>query len=165
MFPPPAARPADPCRAPRGARGLKCSCHRMAACLFLSRPARGAWVEICYSSFPLILIPASRAPQGARGLKFLLMPSNTCLRRRAPQGARGLKYLRMSLYYLFQLSRPARGAWVEISPSTESTAITACRAPQGARGLKRSRILIAVSLHKKEVSANRQRLPFIFLFY
>ncbi len=39
------------------------------------------------------------------------------------------------------------------------------RAPQGARGLKRSRILIAVSLHKKEVSANRQRLPFIFLFY
>lgn len=27
------------------------------------------------------------------------------------------------------------------------------------------RILIAVSLHKKEVSANRQRLPFIFLFY
>lgn len=39
------------------------------------------------------------------------------------------------------------------------------RAPQGARGLKRSRILIAVSLHKKEVSAGWQRLPFIFLFY
>ena len=37
------------------------------------------------------------------------------------------------------------------------------RAPQGARGLKRSRILIAVSLHKKEVSANRQRLPFSIL--
>ena len=39
------------------------------------------------------------------------------------------------------------------------------RAPQGARGLKRSQIFIAVCLHKKEVSADRQRLPFIFLFY
>ena len=109
---------------------------------------------------------SSRAPQGARGLKYIKPVRDRVLGfGRAPQGARGLKYLRMSLYYLFQLSRPARGAWVEISPSTESTAITACRAPQGARGLKRSRILIAVSLHKKEVSANRQRLPFIFLFY
>ena len=62
--------------------------------------------------------------------------------RRAPQGARGLKYA-LDRRVLHQLSR----------------------APQGARGLKRSRILIAVSLHKKEVSANRQRLPFIFLFY
>ena len=61
---------------------------------------------------------------------------------RAPQGARGLKFHNM--------------------PSQMKHS---CRAPQGARGLKRSRILIAVSLHKKEVSANRQRLPFIFLFY
>lgn len=48
---------------------------------------------------------------------------------------------------------------------TSREVLLAGRAPQGARGLKRSRILIAVSLHKKEVSANRQRLPFIFLFY
>ncbi|MEE1456531.1 MAG: hypothetical protein UF383_05015, partial [Oscillospiraceae bacterium] len=60
----------------------------------------------------------------------------------APQGARGLKFDGVR-----QLVRNFG------------------RAPQGARGLKRSRILIAVSLHKKEVSANRQRLPFIFLFY
>ena len=62
-------------------------------------------------------------------------------------------------------SRPARGAWVEIKSRAKSCFAASCRAPQGARGLKRSRILIAVSLHKKEVSANRQRLPFIFLFY
>ena len=59
---------------------------------------------------------------------------------RAPQGARGLKYQRHGQQnYNYS------------------------RAPQGARGLKRSRILIAVSLHKKEVSANRQRLPFSIL--
>ena len=37
------------------------------------------------------------------------------------------------------------------------------RAPHGARGLKRSRVFVTVSLHKKEVSAGRQRLPFHFL--
>ena len=35
-----------------------------------SRPARGAWVEICIRAMA-ILLPSSRAPQGARGLKCL----------------------------------------------------------------------------------------------
>ena len=35
----------------------------------LSRPARGAWVEIERDVLPLHH-PASRAPQGARGLKY-----------------------------------------------------------------------------------------------
>ena len=34
------------------------------------------------------------------------------------------------------LSRPARGAWVEIFPMGERFAALTCRAPQGARGLK-----------------------------
>ena len=81
--------------------------------LLLSRPARGAWVEI------LILIDEigvlhCRAPQGARGLKsywFWLFPSNFC---RAPQGARGLKYFLWESGSPLSQSRPARGAWVEI---------------------------------------------------
>lgn len=64
------------------------------------------------------------------------------------------------------LFRVSFGGNIAIPTGGTVEAITAARrAPQGARGLKRSRILIAVSLHKKEVSANRQRLPFIFLFY
>ena len=47
------------------------------------------------------------------------------------------------------------------SPSGSPT--SAGRAPQGARGLKRSRVFVTVSLHKKEVSTGRQRLPFHFL--
>ena len=58
-----------------------------------------------------------RAPQGARGLKFPIC-TMACLRvlRRAPQGARGLK-LEFDNEHLPErfASRPARGAWVEIS--------------------------------------------------
>ena len=39
--------------------------------LLLSRPARGAWVEILLFRFFLFLV-SCRAPQGARGLKFLV---------------------------------------------------------------------------------------------
>ena len=56
-----------------------------------SRPARGAWVEMCMCA-PAAQSPASRAPQGARGLKYaftLQLPKR-------------------------EASRPARGAWVEI---------------------------------------------------
>ena len=57
----------------------------------MSRPARGAWVEI----FGFLLISraaSSRAPQGARGLKSTVMDCPVLNARRAPQGARGLKY-------------------------------------------------------------------------
>ena len=37
--------------------------------LLLSRPARGAWVEISKTGYAIALL-YSRAPQGARGLKF-----------------------------------------------------------------------------------------------
>ena len=37
--------------------------------------------------------------------------------RRAPQGARGLKFKMQRKYHLTIMSRPARGAWVEISTS------------------------------------------------
>ena len=79
------------CRAPQGARGLKSS---IFACLGIvpcgSRPARGAWVEI-----PCAWMRATR-----------------------------------------RRSRPARGAWVEIAVKTNHEIRPIRRAPQGARGLK-----------------------------
>ena len=55
-----------------------------------------------------------RAPQGARGLKFILLVGFMVLLGRAPQGARGLKSSANQLMGQNQESRPARGAWVEI---------------------------------------------------
>ena len=59
--------------------------------LLLSRPARGAWVEM-----------------EAGGRK------NAQTLGRAPQGARGLKSLLYMIDDVEKWSRPARGAWVEI---------------------------------------------------
>ena len=57
----------------------------------LSRPARGAWVEILLDQY-----------------------LDKAMQSRAPQGARGLKYVLIGLGAVRPLSRPARGAWVEM---------------------------------------------------
>ena len=76
-------------RAPHGARGLKFFWRGSLLFSGLSRPARGAWIEIrfigsfgprCYR----------RAPHGARGLKFDNHIGCDWLEGRAPHGARGL---------------------------------------------------------------------------
>ena len=81
--------------------------------LLRSRPARGAWVEIGGAASLELLAQSSRpargawveieavgrskggrrcrAPQGARGLKWLTQLIKRQVRGRAPQGARGLK--------------------------------------------------------------------------
>ena len=78
----------------------------------------GKYAAFAYTSVVSrsLRIRNSRAPQGARGLKFKIAVierhKNT---RRAPQGARGLKCSRYIQYYCdCMASRPARGAWVEI---------------------------------------------------
>ena len=58
----------------------------------LSRPARGAWVEMLRAV-------------------YILSTSDG----RAPQGARGLKFFEHHQQKEAVLSRPARGAWVEIN--------------------------------------------------
>ena len=56
-----------------------------------SRPARGAWIEIfCIQAWAKFRI--GRAPQGARGLKFINQLKQEGI----------------------DTSRPARGAWIEI---------------------------------------------------
>ena len=57
----------------------------------MSRPVWGAWIEIS----AIVLLPSytfSRAPYGARGLKFIAVGGLIILwESRAPYGARGLK--------------------------------------------------------------------------
>ena len=62
-----------------------------------------------------------RAPQGARGLKyFTLDAAASHENRRAPQGARGLKCLAIPATSKGLMSRPARGAWIEMIPPLQS---------------------------------------------
>ena len=59
-----------------------------------------------------------RAPQGARGLKFCISVFAHAYPCRAPQGARGLKlWCLCPVFSAVSVSRPARGAWVEIEIS------------------------------------------------
>ena len=74
-----------------------------------------------------IICGVGRAPQGARGLKSEPPKVRHFAMGRAPQGARGLKSEEMLPEILAETSRPARGAWVEISakavePRTETVA-------------------------------------------
>ena len=55
---------------------------------------------------------------------------------RAPHGARGLKFIPSFIRRIFGRSRPARGAWIEISRKKGTTSPALSRAPHGARGLK-----------------------------
>ena len=56
--------------------------------------------------------------------------------RRAPHGARGLKSQGPDLHEAGRRSRPARGAWIEISSTFAKILLCWRRAPHGARGLK-----------------------------
>ena len=79
-----------------------------------SRAPQGAR-GLKYSNRDFKSMPRGRAPQGARGLKFLLVMIIKGLELgRAPQGARGLKYYKPECGSTENPSRPARGAWVEI---------------------------------------------------
>ena len=55
---------------------------------------------------------------------------------RAPHGARGLKYAVGQQYGGLSLSRPAWGAWIEIQCFQGWFLLIVSRAPHGARGLK-----------------------------
>ena len=46
------------CRAPRGARGLKLSIRTQGIMYQMSRPARGAWIEIepCYTAYAALQV-------------------------------------------------------------------------------------------------------------
>ena len=81
--------------------------------LLLSRPARGAWVEII-SYVPAVNGRLSRPARGAWVEMFFGFGTFGNFVRRAPQGARGLKFCVGAPAPSVTGSRPARGAWVEI---------------------------------------------------
>ena len=100
-----------------------------------SRPTRGAWIEM-----PFVLQTFydlhSRAPHGARGLKYFFGIPSLVFSGRAPHGARGLKSTPFKICLILASSRPTRGAWIEIASIRAACMPIACRAPHGARGLK-----------------------------
>ena len=74
----------------------------------MSRPARGAWVEI--TVYIGRRTSSGRAPQGARGLKYkIFMAPVTDEAGRAPQGARGLKLLWIGSAIRFSSVAPRKG--------------------------------------------------------
>ena len=73
-----------------------------------------------------------RAPQGARGLKYVTPAVRITGFSRAPQGARGLKWDWQCLLRDVKTSRPARGAWVEMIIGRRSKAATESRLEGGA---------------------------------
>ena len=78
------------CRAPHGARGLKYHEEGHVIALALSRPARGAWIEIEHRA-KLDVSHLSRPARGAWIEISIVSSSVWYLHRRAPHGARGLK--------------------------------------------------------------------------
>ena len=73
--------------------------------------ARGLKFRACPVS---AVTSMSRAPQGARGLKCIVKIVHAVAVGRAPQGARGLKFETLTAWEGAVRSRPARGAWIEI---------------------------------------------------
>ena len=101
-----------------------------------SRPVWGAWIEISMTR-PTIPYTSSRAPYGARGLKYVKQMGRRCYAesrpvwgawieideifyhqgrkyRRAPYGARGLKFEQGLEKTRHRWSRPVWGAWIEM---------------------------------------------------
>ena len=80
-------------RAPQGARGLKFLTLLLTKLCKRSRPARGAWVEIVFILSSSAHSLTSRPARGAWVEMFVTGFMSLRPKRRAPQGARGLKFL------------------------------------------------------------------------
>ena len=102
-------------RAPCGARGLKSRSTVSSHLTLWSRPMRGAWIEIaCLSGYEEAHM--SRPMRGAWIEIHLLAHWMGILYSRAPCGARGLKFPASFPGADMMSSRPMRGAWIEIPP-------------------------------------------------
>ena len=77
--------------------------------LLLSRPARGAWVEISLEASPAPEDPASRPARGAWVEIPYPPPLDSRSFRRAPQGARGLKLIVILSLCHLKLVAPRKG--------------------------------------------------------
>ena len=133
--------------------------YKVLCAFLLSRPVRGAWIEIASSPSVVANALTSRAPYGARGLKYRLGGFGVKAKESRP--VRGA-WIEINIEFLThanpesrpvrgawieiclagsggragQRSRPVRGAWIEIVTLVENRIIEIGRAPYGARGLK-----------------------------
>ena len=101
-------------RAPYGARGLKWSGIEITTCPGLSRPVWGAWIEICTPAVCALRCVRSRPVWGAWIEICVDYLNKISLSSRAPYGARGLKYMKHYQPRDRRRSRPVWGAWIEI---------------------------------------------------
>ena len=97
----------------------------------LSRPARGAWVEIATAA-SRVQLWQSRPARGAWVEITFREGYGIDQIRRAPQGARGLKCLLRYNKHRHSLSRPARGAWVEMPTNSKPQIFKGSRPARGA---------------------------------
>ena len=122
-------------RAPYGARGLKFLLSLVVCPVLLSRPVWGAWIEI-------LVVPQDSEEVMSRPVwgawiemilirNFVILPMS-----RAPYGARGLKSCYGETPSAAVKSRPVWGAWIEIAYRRRDWHLWSSRAPYGARGLK-----------------------------
>ena len=77
-----------------------------------------------------------RSPSGERGLKLQFPRAHGRYHRRSPSGERGLKCFITVWTLLTGMSLPIRGAWIEISRTTNGGRQRHRRSPSGERGLK-----------------------------
>ena len=102
-------------RAPYGARGLKLLKIKDARSTARSRPVWGAWIEIPTPIELEIVCGVSRPVWGAWIEITTLATAQALYESRAPYGARGLKYSPYSRPQGRAWSRPVWGAWIEIT--------------------------------------------------
>ena len=81
---------------------------------------------------PNLARTSGRAPHGARGLKYHGPAGLVGGEGRAPHGARGLKFLLLGMLLISIMSRPARGAWIEMRTRLFPPSSSASRPAWGA---------------------------------
>ena len=86
----------------------------------------------------LLLSPhaMSRAPYGARGLKYVIPPGLIGLSLSRPVWGAWIEIKSFDGLSSFLVSRPVWGAWIEMLGEVVTAVMTYGRAPYGARGLK-----------------------------
>ncbi len=100
-----------------------------------------------------------RAPRGARPTLWTASLDSVCFNPRAPRGARRRVNRQMQCNVdLFQSTRPARGATLQLSRMVSAVSCFNPRAPRGARRSIRCRIGIArlVSIHAPRAGRDAQ---------
>ena len=138
------------CRAPHGARGLKCRAFSSIAHLRASRPTRGAWIEIQL----LDMRDKGVTSRPTRGAWIEITPFGSIIESERSRPTRGA-WIEISIRVYSQRrekSRPTRGAWIEIGAAAPGQLAHTTQKPQTPRTANAVR---GVRYQRKACSAKR----------